>query len=162
MCFLPFLPLHRAQGMGKGHPLAQGVPVHVATLASTWPKRFETHGCAYGSSHLLQSRSWRCWPSSAWGKWGVVPHKGQADPYGGLSLQLDQSEVVSAVRTGSHLLGQFWVQQVCSSTSSTSHTLGMREGEKHRAAFPHHIPQGAAVRAVGMPWSRMLHLGPSP
>lgn len=28
--------------MGKGHPLAQGVPVRVATLASTWPKRFET------------------------------------------------------------------------------------------------------------------------
>lgn len=33
-------------GKGEGHPLAQGVPVHVATLARTWPKRFETGGCA--------------------------------------------------------------------------------------------------------------------
>lgn len=59
-CPFPALPLI-PQSAGhvkvriRGIPSLQGFQLHVAKLARTWPKRFETHGCVFGSSNLVQS-----------------------------------------------------------------------------------------------------------
>lgn len=153
------------QGKGKGHPFLPGVPVQVATLARIWPKR---HVDVLVALPIWSSPvwSWRCWlswgaqlrcPLLCLGKGGscplpqVKPQGTGRGQQGSLSLEpgAKQGGIGGEERVTS-LLSQLWVQQVSSSTSNTSHNLEMRAGKKHRAAFPHHIPQHAAIRDLGM------------
>lgn len=148
------------QGKGKGHPRPQ-------RGSKTRPERFEARGGARGTSNLVQTRlelgvlppmGGTATMSPLLGARGELSpatsqatRDGQGTTQGSLSLEPGPKQGGTGCKDRvTSLLGQFWVQQVCSSSSNTRHTLQGRGGKKHRAAFPHHTPQHAATTALGM------------